>query len=136
MKQTYTKWKPTLATLFIAVVATVSVFGQEDRNSEFEPIIKPVNPVREISKEGENSIPTTPGEGRSLNTRDHSSRERDKDSVAVTLPTVQPLKQAPATTKPVRPAEGRNQKEEDPSVLSFNFLYYIIQKYKLSDIID
>ena len=31
-------------------------------------------------------------------------------------------------------AAGKNKNEEDP--LSFNFLYYIIQKFKASDIID
>jgi hypothetical protein len=34
--------------------------------------------------------------------------------------------------KPIKPPE-KAQKEEDP--LSFNFLYYIIEKFKLSDII-
>jgi hypothetical protein len=34
--------------------------------------------------------------------------------------------------KPIKPAE-KAQKEEDP--LSFNFLYYIIEKFKLSDVI-
>jgi hypothetical protein len=44
----------------------------------------------------------------------------------------------------VTPAKGRssdhnkpsNGKEEDDDALSFNFLYYIIQKYKISDLID
>ena len=35
--------------------------------------------------------------------------------------------------KPFKPAE-KVEKEEDP--LSFNFLYYIIEKFKLSDIIE
>ena len=32
--------------------------------------------------------------------------------------------------------EKKQPKQEDDSILSFNFLYYIIQKYKLQDIID
>ena len=39
-----------------------------------------------------------------------------------------------------RPAEKASEKQsvkgKDDSVLTFNFLYYIIQKYKLQDIID
>lgn len=39
-----------------------------------------------------------------------------------------------------RPAERRAEKQaaksKDDSILTFNFLYYIIQKYKLQDIID
>jgi len=30
----------------------------------------------------------------------------------------------------------KNQEESDDSVLSFNFLYYMIQKFKFSDVID
>jgi len=36
--------------------------------------------------------------------------------------------------KPVKSSEKTQEKEEDP--LSFNFLYYIIEKFKLSDVID
>lgn len=38
-----------------------------------------------------------------------------------------------------RPAEKSNEKQpgkKDDSILTYNFLYYIIQKYKLQDIID
>ncbi len=35
-----------------------------------------------------------------------------------------------------QPMEKQPAKPEDDSILSFNFLYYIIQKYKLQDIID
>lgn len=35
-----------------------------------------------------------------------------------------------------RPAEKQAAKSKDDSILTFNFLYYIIQKYKLQDIID
>jgi hypothetical protein len=34
-----------------------------------------------------------------------------------------------------KPAEKQPAKEDD-SILTFNFLYYIIQKYKLQDIVD
>ena len=33
-------------------------------------------------------------------------------------------------------SERKEEKPKDESVLTFNFLYYIIQKYKLQDIID
>ena len=36
----------------------------------------------------------------------------------------------------VKPPEKPMVPREDESILSFNFLYYIIQKYKLQDIID
>lgn len=47
-----------------------------------------------------------------------------------------PMQQA--TMKPAdRPSEKQAAgKPKDESILTFNFLYYIIQKYKLQDIID
>lgn len=42
-----------------------------------------------------------------------------------------------AAQKPVDKAnEKQASKSKDDSILTFNFLYYIIQKYKLQDIID
>jgi len=35
-----------------------------------------------------------------------------------------------------RTADKQSAKQKDDSILTFNFLYYIIQKYKLQDIID
>jgi hypothetical protein len=39
------------------------------------------------------------------------------------------------TTRPETPRDSQKPKGEDDA-LSFNFLYYIIQKYKLSDLIE
>ena len=41
------------------------------------------------------------------------------------------------STKAVpRKPEQKGKNGEDNSVLSFNFLYYLIERYKLSDIVD
>lgn len=46
-----------------------------------------------------------------------------------------PMQQA--TMKPPEsPSAKKVEKSKDDSILTFNFLYYIIQKYKLQDIID
>jgi len=47
----------------------------------------------------------------------------------------------PKTSEPLKNSnnsggQGTKEGEDDDSVLSFNFLYYIIQKYKMSDIVD
>jgi hypothetical protein len=46
----------------------------------------------------------------------------------------------PGRLKPEQAAKPADKqpapKQEDESILSFNFLYYIIQKYKLQDIVD
>lgn len=51
-----------------------------------------------------------------------TSKETQRDSVQV----------RPSTT--IKSSEKIQEKEEDP--LSFNFLYYIIEKFKLSDVIE
>ena len=38
--------------------------------------------------------------------------------------------------KPGAKPAGKQPAKEDESILTFNFLYYIIQKYKLQDIVD
>jgi len=44
-------------------------------------------------------------------------------------------KQQPQVT-PAQPAPAGQGNSEDDSILSFNFLYYIIQKFKMQDIIE
>lgn len=42
-----------------------------------------------------------------------------------------------AAKKPAeKAADKQNTRPKDDSILTFNFLYYIIQKYKLQDVID
>lgn len=59
-----------------------------------------------------------------------SATRPHRDSAQVQLKTIQPAQ------KPVNksPEKSTKEKQEDP--LSFNFLYYIIEKFKLSDIIE
>lgn len=45
-----------------------------------------------------------------------------------------PMQQA--AQRPAEKANDKSSKQKDDSILTFNFLYYIIQKYKLQDIID
>lgn len=53
-----------------------------------------------------------------------------RDSVQTIVP-----KPATRIVRPETPREGQKKGTEDDA-LRFNFLYYIIQKYKLSDIIE
>ncbi len=56
-----------------------------------------------------------------------------KDSATVAQKAIAPRASKPSNeiTRPVV-----KQSSGDDSILSFNFLYYIIQKYKLQDIVD
>ncbi|HEX5170746.1 MAG TPA: hypothetical protein VFW11_16345 [Cyclobacteriaceae bacterium] len=50
---------------------------------------------------------------------------------------IRPSNTQPKTSDSSKNAAGTSStKEEDDDVLSFNFLYYIIQKFKMSDIVD
>jgi hypothetical protein len=55
-----------------------------------------------------------------------------EQSIQVVVPKEKNEKAAPA----IKPAGDKPTKNEDDSILSFNFLYYIIEKYKLQDIVD
>jgi hypothetical protein len=57
---------------------------------------------------------------------------RKNDSIA----SPRPLKRNVYKPSPVVPKERNKSESDDDSVLSFNFLYYLIQKYKMQDIVD
>ena len=78
----------------------------------------------------------SPGEGDTRFTPKGSAiPATGKDSIAVVKPNPQIQKAKPE--QPVKAAEKQQQQtKNDDSILSFNFLYYIIEKYKLQDIVD
>jgi hypothetical protein len=76
--------------------------------------------------------PMHPGisnEEKTLLDNEGKSYKTPHDSTAI-LPRLSTQKKTADSVKP----SGKPKDEEDP--LSFNFLYYIIQKFKVSDIID
>ncbi len=72
-------------------------------------------------------------EGKTLNDDHsvHTSPSRDTTQVIQRIVPVTPVR----TTKPDTQKANRKEKEEEDA-LSFNFLYYMIQKFKMSDLID
>lgn len=58
-----------------------------------------------------------------------------KDSIALNIQDF-PMQQAALKAATEKSEKEQPQKQQDDSILTFNFLYYIIQKYKLQDIID
>jgi hypothetical protein len=60
-----------------------------------------------------------------------------KDSAAAIPQTTHRVVRTPTENlKPSQVSKQNKEEQEDESILSFNFLYYIIQKYKLQDIVD
>jgi len=108
---------------------SVHVYGQEG-SMQFESMEMEGGTV---DREG---ILLSPGEGTARYTPATVSSD-PKDSITLVnsqpaVPKIKREKQAPTP----KPAVEKQSREEDESILSFNFLYYIIEKYKLQDIIE
>lgn len=118
-----------------AVFATApDAFSQDGAPVEYEV----TDPERERYER--ERIIASPGEG-DYRYLPPSTPPAAKDTATAAPPQVVPA--VPNTTKPQTPPARKPEKSgtppsrgEDDSILSFNFLYYIIQKYKLQDIID
>ena len=80
----------------------------------------------------------SPGEGdtKFLPSKAGSHTGPGKDSLVVSKPAATPIQKG-KPEQAIKAAEKQQQQtKDDDSILSFNFLYYIIQKYKLQDIVD
>lgn len=84
-----------------------------------------------VDKESEKMM-YSPGELDPAFRKAQTSSSAIKDTAAIRAVSRIPKSQSPDASKtPVkRPSEA------DDSILSFNFLYYIFQKYKMQDIVD
>jgi hypothetical protein len=117
---------------FIAATAVISPVRAQDSNTADFDVSDP-----ERDKLEKDKILYSPGEGEShyIPKTLPSGSTTPKDSIAGTRST--PVLQPKAKPEPpVKAAEKHHQPKDDDSILSFNFLYYIIEKYKLQDIID
>jgi hypothetical protein len=117
---------------FMASTAiTATAFGQDSPLSNEDP---DTDPKTEYGK-----VMYSPGELDTRYTSETNANAEPGDSITNTAvlpsspaPKIKIEKQPPVP----KPTVEKQSKEEDDSILSFNFLYYIIQKYKLQDIVD
>jgi len=102
-----------------ALMCSMTVSAQEGRpQGEFET-------AKETPRNEPDPILSSESESRPANKVTLplvTTKETSRDSIQVKI------------TKPTAKTAEKEEKEEDP--LSFNFLYYIIGKFKLSDIIE
>lgn len=112
--------------LLLIVLSTGTVRAQEAGMSDVKITDEadPLNSEKTAYTPGEEVryIPSAPGNA------------ADKDSVMLQIQDF-PMQRATMKT-PEKSNEKQPAKAKDDSILTFNFLYYIIQKYKLQDIID
>jgi hypothetical protein len=116
--------------LFVLFAAHVSVHAQEGPDNEqpiFEEKVYHESPVNDMDGETDNKIltPTV------------KSASRDSSAVRIILPTQRvPNKTNQDPSKDNKSNPQQAQQSGDDSILSFNFIYYIIQRFKLQDIIE
>lgn len=114
--------------LVIAILVSASyAFGQES----VSPVLEGME--AEKSSNGGVEYSFSDGEG--------GSQRTQSISPSTSVPTAQrdSIRSRSNQVKPKIPQQkssGEGQPKPEESVLGFNFLYYIFQKYKMSDIID
>ena len=117
-----------LITLFLAVLTPAGVHGLQAQDASY-PL--PESYDMEAEKEREKII-YSPGETEALliNSKVHVAATRD--SLSSRQNSMRVIKtQAEAPKNSAKPSS-----QEDDSILSFKFLYYLFEKYKMQDIVD
>lgn len=109
----------TVIAVFLALLLTLPVYAQEDRSQQPD-----FDPTPKETPQYEND-PTLGGEAGNKTVTPAPAVTKDAPRDSDTVSVKQPAKQQ---------SGGKVEKEADP--LSFNFLYYIIEKFKLSDMIE
>ncbi|MEO8472260.1 MAG: hypothetical protein ABI477_08700 [Chryseolinea sp.] len=109
--------------LLLAVLSPAGIHCVQAQDASY-PLQESIDPDAEHERD---KIIYSPGEAdASLNVKAHVIVA--KDTVAV-----RPIRKS--STEGVKHS-SRPSSQEDDSILSFNFLYYIFEKYKLQDMVD
>jgi hypothetical protein len=117
------KLQPLLLTLLLAILTPAGIAALRAQDASY-----PAIDGHETEADAEiDRIIYSPGEA-DANIRVHVIA--GKDSIT-TRPQVRPAKQPEASRNSSKPSS-----QEDDSILSFNFLYYLFEKYKLQDIVE
>jgi hypothetical protein len=125
-------------------VCTIGLsYGQDATVSEYDIL------DTERERIERDKILFSPGEGeiryiprttdpKTTDPKNSTSNTQAKDSLShkIVVPVIPSTSKAKSETGLKAPAKQQPPKEDDDAILSFNFLYYIIQKYKLQDIVE
>lgn len=113
-----------LIVLFLAVLAPAAIHTVNAQDASY-PV--PEGYDAEADRERD-KVMYSPGEADPLlNNKSHVSVPRD----SVHTRPARVVKTQPEAAKGSKPSS-----QEDDSILSFNFLYYLYEKYKMQDIVD
>ncbi len=114
-----------LLTLFLAILTPAGIYCVQAQDASY-----PLQESYDAESEHErDKVIYSPGEGDPLlNNKIHVSVIKDS-----TL--TRPNRSLKAQSEPPKNS-SKPASQEDDSILSFNFLYYIFEKYKLQDMVD
>lgn len=121
----------TLDSVFILAVIFTLFTASSANAQEEKALFDSENVTKEIPKNEQD--PSPGGESPDLRSTKNTNPPPQQETVSRDAEQKNVKPAAKAVEKPVK-EEEKAQKEEDP--ISFNFLYYIIEKFKLSDIIE
>ena len=108
-----------LTTIAVLLLLSLSVLAQEEM-----PVLENPDPThRELNLDEDKTL-----------IYDHANHTSTVKDTTIIMPRLVPT-QSTKISKPDTHKNNRREKEEEDA-LSFNFLYYMIQKFKLSDLID
>jgi len=124
-------WGQHILVLTMLIFLSASRALAQDAGMSDVEMVEERDPSENEKSEGEKLV-FTPGED--LRYIPKASVAVGRDSVALNIHDF-PMQQA-TLKAPDKSTEKQSAKPKDDSILTFNFLYYIIQKYKLQDVID
>lgn len=119
------KLHPVLITLLLAVLTPAGIASLRAQDASYPTIDSYEN---EIDAERDRVI-YSPGEI-DANIRVHVVAGKDSINTNTRPAATRPTKQPEAAKNSAKPSS------QDDDILSFNFLYYLFEKYKLQDIVD
>jgi hypothetical protein len=112
--------------LLLAVLTPAGIQGAQAQDASY-----PLQESMDLDNDHErDKVIYSPGEAdASLNVKVHVNPAKDTSAI-------RPIRTTKATTQEGVKHSARPASQEDDSILSFNFLYYIFEKYKLQDMVD
>lgn len=117
--------------LFVLIGAQLSAYAQDGPDNEqpiYDDKVYHESPVGDMETETDNKVVTPISKP--------ATAKGDSSAVKISIPAQRlPSKTNQETSKENKPNSQQAQSGDD-SILSFNFIYYIIQRFKLQDIIE
>lgn len=118
-----------LTLIFLTLASVKQIYAQESGSPSFES-------YDNDATNGSERVFTSPRESIESSKSPSKSTAHPVLQLDNTDSVVMRFQTPPARTTPAQQKASNKSKDDDDSILSFNFLYYLIERYKLQDIIE